>query len=177
MDPLWAQKPDGPYREIAAKPKAQQCMVQHPTESKYYVNSYFYRTELDGLKQFCSENHNPQSAIGALFAAFFHYYAYDFDYKKHFVSLNKKHSSPPAEREVKAEEDGWSLYRQGLAIEDPFELFYDVAHVVKAANFHQIRKEFSLAYSKISNAAMASKELPTGREVIDSICEPVSKEA
>jgi terminal uridylyltransferase len=63
-----------------------------------------------------------------------------------------------------------------LAIEDPFELFYDVAHVVKASNFQHIRREFSLAYTKIVNAAYTDGELPTGREIIDSICEPVERE-
>ncbi|KAL7536174.1 hypothetical protein ACHAXR_006955, partial [Thalassiosira sp. AJA248-18] len=173
VDPTWAQNPTGPYREIPAKPKTQHTMVQHPTEANYYVNSYFYRSGLEGLKQFCSNNHNAETSLGAILASFFYYFAYEFDYKKHVVSLNTKHSSPHTEREVKAEEDGWSLFRHGLAIEDPFELFYDVAHVLKATNFQHIRKEFSLAYTKIANSAYTNGDLPTGREVIDLICEPV----
>ena len=174
VDPLWAQNPVGPYREIPARPKNEHSMVQHPTEGNYKVNSYFYHSGLDGLKRFCSSNHNPQTSIGALLASFFHYFAYDFDYKKHIVSLNRKHSSPQMEREVKAEEDGWSTFRHGLAIEDPFELFYDVAHVVKGSNHHHIQKEFSLAYTKIANAAYKNGDLPTGRALVDLICEPVS---
>ena len=150
-------------------------MVQHPNEPNYYVNSYFYRTGLEGLTKFCSENHNTESALGALLASFFHYFAYDFDYKKHVVSMSAKHSSPPIEREIKAEEDGWSIYKTSLAIEDPFELFYDVAHVVKTPNFQHIRKEFALAYTKIVNAAYNSGDnLPSGKDIIDIICEPVS---
>ena len=78
------------------------------------------------------------------------------------------------ERESKAEEDGWSLFKLGLAIEDPFERFYDVAHVIKTSNFAHIHREFALAYTKIVNAAYSDDELPTAREIIDSICEPVS---
>ena len=174
VDPVWAQNPIGPYREIPAKPRTQDTMVQHPTEPNYFVNSYFYRSGLEGLTKFCTENNQVDISLGALLASFFHYFAYDFDYKKHVVSLSKKHSSPAMEREVKAEEDGWSIFRQGLAIEDPFELFYDVAHVVKGNNFQHIRKEFSLAYTKIVNAAYTNGELPTGREIIDLICEHVS---
>jgi len=174
VDPSWAQNPVGPYREIPAKPRNQDTMMQHPTEPNYYVNSYFYRSGLEGLQRFCSENHDAETSLGALLASFFHYFAYDFDYKKHVVSLSTKHSSHPMEREIKAEEDGWSLFRQGLAIEDPFELFYDVAHVVRAPNFQHIRKEFSLAYTKIVDAAYTKGDLPTGREIIDLICEPVS---
>ena len=37
-------------------------------------------------------------------------------------------------------------------------------------------QEFSLAYTKIASAAQTHGELPTGREVIDLICEPVSND-
>jgi terminal uridylyltransferase len=175
VDPSWARNPtSGSYREITAKPNNKDTIMQHPTEPNYYVNSYFYSSELEGLQKFCSENHNDFSSLGALLASFFHYYAYDFDYKKHVISLNRMHSSPLMEREIKAEEDGWSLFGQGLAIEDPFEQFYDVAHVVKASNFSHMLREFSLAYTKIVNAAFVDGELPTGRQIIDMICEPVS---
>jgi hypothetical protein len=40
------------------------------------------------------------------------------------VSLNTKQSEA-VEKELKAEEDGWRFFKCGLAIEDPFELFYD----------------------------------------------------
>jgi terminal uridylyltransferase len=175
VDPSWAQNPSsGSYREISEKPKNKDTIIQHPTEPNYYVNSHFYSSELGGLQKFCSENHNDFSSLGALLASFFHYFAYDFDYKKHVISLNRMHSSPHLEREIKAEEDGWSLFRQGLAIEDPFEQFYDVAHVVKASNFSHMLREFSLAYTKIFDAACADGEPPTGRQIIDMICEPVS---
>ena len=107
-----------------------------------------------------------------ILASFFHYFAYTFDYKKHVVSLGNK----LVEKEVKAEEDGWSVFKSGLAIEDPFELFYDVAHVVKANNFLHIKKEFALAYSKIANEAQSKRDIITGKELIDMICEPVSQD-
>lgn len=176
VDPLWAQTPVGPYREIPARPKTQHSMVQHPTEANYYVNSYFYRSGLEGLTQFCSDNHHPDTALGTLLASFFYYYAYEFDYKKHVVSINTKHFSPGMEREIKAEEDGWSLFRVSLAIEDPFENFYDIAHVVKASNFQHIRKEFCVAYSKIVTSAYITSDIPSGRDVIDLICEPKTDE-
>ncbi|KAK1736953.1 terminal uridilyltransferase [Skeletonema marinoi] len=126
---------------------------------------------LEGLQKYCADNNGP-STIGVLLASFFHYFAYTFDYKKHVVSLGNK----LVEKEVKAEEDGWSVYKSGLAIEDPFELFYDVAHVVKANNFLHIKKEFALAYSKIANEAQSKRDIITGKELIDMICEPVSQD-
>lgn len=177
VDPIWARNPSdagGPYREIAAKPKNQHSMARHPTEPNYYINTYFYGSGLEGLALYCSKNHDAERGLGALLASFFHYYAYDFDYKKYIVSLNTKHNASPMEREIKAEEDGWSLFRHSLAIEDPFELFYDVAHVVKASNFQHIRKEFCLAFTKIVDSACPNGDFLSGREVIDFICEPVA---
>jgi len=73
-----------------------------------------------------------------------------------------------------------------LAIEDPFETFYDVAHVLKASSFQRIRREFALAYSKIVDAANAAtlnvndsaakqdasqNKALSGDELIEWICE------
>jgi len=41
----------------------------------------------------------------------------------------------------KAESDNWPM-NDRLSIEDPFESFYDVAHVIKGAQMVYIRKEF-----------------------------------
>ncbi len=171
VDPQWAANPTTQYREIAEKPKSPQTLVAHPTLENYVVNSYFCRQGLEGLHKYCADN-NRENTIGVLLASFFHYFAYTFDYKKHVVSLGNK----LVEREVKAEEDGWSVFKSGLAIEDPFELFYDVAHVVKANNFQHIKKEFALAYSKIANEAQSKRDIITGTELIDLICEPVSQD-
>ena len=174
VDPLWASNPVGPYREIPAKPKTEHSMLKHPAEPNYYVNSYFYNSGLEGLTKYCVDSYGADDSLGRLLASFFYYFAYQFDYKRHVVGLNVTRSSPFVEREVKAEEDGWSLFRHGLAIEDPFEMFYDIAHVVKTPNFQHIRKEFCLAYTKIANAAYETGDVPTGRALIDLICEPVS---
>jgi hypothetical protein len=86
------------------------------------------------------------------------------------VSLN---STPTKnwEREAKAETGGWRVFWNGLHIEDPFETFYDVAHVVKGFNYHRIRNEFALAYTKIVNAAAGSCD----KDLIDRICVPYVK--
>lgn len=169
VDPSWAQDPTaGPYRALPSKPGSQHCMIKHPTEPGYSVNYYFCPNDKDGrLKRYCSLDQPRKPSLGVLLASFFYYFAHRFDYKRHVVTLNLERQR---EREVKAEEDGWSLFKQGLAIEDPFELFYDVAHVVKVANFHHIRKELSLAYSKIVEAASGTV---SAGDLINLICEPV----
>jgi hypothetical protein len=71
-----------------------------------------------------------------------------------------------------------------LAIEDPFELDYDVAHVLRGGYYHRIRREFALAYTKIVDAASGRSgawnkgDLRSldGEALIDWICEPVTAE-
>ena len=175
VDPSWAQNPNGPYREILSKPHNQYCIHRHPTEPNYLVNTYFYRSSLESLEQYHTSRSKSGPCLGVLLASFFRFFAYEFDYKKLVVSLDTKHCESK-EKETKAEEDGWSLYKPGLAIEDPFEHFYDVAHVVKTSNFHHIQQEFALAYNKIASAVSGNRGFVSGRDLIDLICEPVSKQ-
>jgi DNA polymerase sigma len=193
MDPAWANSNDGKkagYQELKTKPKN---LIPHPTEPDFVVNAYFYRLNSEETLQhlqrkFGSEYHQQKHpSVGTLLAAFFHYYAYEFDYKHHVVSLNATMAHGKVEREVKAEHDTWKVYGQGLSIEDPFETFYDVAHVVKASNFHRIRREFALAYTKMVDAATGNNHhwshMPqnigptmSGSEILDWICEPLPKD-
>jgi terminal uridylyltransferase len=170
VDPSWAQSPIGPYREMQTKPVNQYCTAQHPTEPNFLVNTYFYRSGLDNLQNYYASRKSTGPCLGVLLASFFCYFAYEFDYKKYIVSLDTRHGELK-EKEMKAEEDGWSLFKPGLAIEDPFEHFYDVAHVVKTSNFHAIQKEFAFAYTKIINSAYGNGG--SGKDLIDFICEPV----
>ena len=57
----------------------------------------------------------------------------------------------------------------GLAIQDPFETFYNVGHVVKTAQFHRIKRECARAFSLIADAGS-----PGGTEIdklLDQVCE------
>ena len=194
VDPSWAADPAGPYRVIPAKPASGHCTIDHPTEPGYTVNYYFHRTTAPaaadgggsggdaagdggaGLREYCSLDRPGRPSPGALLASFFRHYAHGFDYRRSVVTLNlPRGGGRGGDREVKAEEDGWSLFKAGLAVEDPFELFYDVAHVVKVADFHHIRREMALAYSKIVAAAAAGGG-GGGRALIDAMCEPVVAE-
>jgi len=66
VDPLWAQNPTTPYREIASKPKSPQTLVAHPTLENYVVNSYFYRQGLEGLQKYCADNNSQVPSVFCL---------------------------------------------------------------------------------------------------------------
>eukprot|EP00536_Pseudo-nitzschia_multiseries_P003407 jgi/Psemu1/236663/estExt_Genewise1.C_520083 len=182
MDSMWPESPPGtPYTEFRDPPK---LLKQHPREENVKVNAYFYRMDQDHLEKLRQRFPGQDLSLAILLASFFRYYAYDFDYKRHVVSLNSTNGHGIVEREVKAELDGWRNYSAALTIEDPFETFYDVAHVLRGGYYHRIRREFAVAYSKIADVAMgrtssscnnrvADLKGMTGMELIDWICEPV----
>ena len=67
---------------------AKKDYVKHPTEPDTKVNCYYYKSkgqlEQGWLKKFCARNNN---SAGGLLAGFFHYYGFDFDFRKHVISL------------------------------------------------------------------------------------------
>jgi DNA polymerase sigma/type II secretory pathway pseudopilin PulG len=183
MDPNWPNYPKGtPYRELSSLPRQ---IVAHPREEKKTVNRYFYSPKTPNEKAALQSLFSGQDlSLAILLATFFRYYAYEFDYKRYVVSLHSTSSRGVVEREVKAELDGWRNYSAALTIEDPFETFYDIAHVLRGGYYHRIRREFAVAYSKIADAAAGRAgawdkgdlRSMSGEELIDWICEPVSTE-
>mmetsp|Transcript_491 Transcript_491/g.698 ORF Transcript_491/g.698 Transcript_491/m.698 type:complete len:458 (-) Transcript_491:79-1452(-) len=178
MDLEWARSPPGiPYMELPQKPNKK---MPHPTEANYFVNPYFcHIPNRESVAHMQNKLADLQSSVGLLLLAFFRFYAFEFDYKSHVVSLNATLRRGPMSREVKAEHDAWRLYSSILSVEDPFETFYDVAHVVKAGSHHRIRKEFALAFTKLADASTNNmgqwdnKKFTSGQEFIDWICEPL----
>ena len=196
MQQEWPHSPRGTaYSEMREKPKHQSCSMPHPTESSFTVNTYFYRVvdqaQKDNLKQrFAPTQSGFDPSVAVLLAEFFRYYAYNFDFKKHVVSLNSNFGAGLIEKEAKAESDGWSVYRQILAIEDPFETFYDVAHVLKPGTFQRVKREFAMAYSKLVDAMTGNRDASwssgsaskvnllsmSGNEIVDWLCEPLPED-
>lgn len=80
---------------------------------------------------------NSQST-GELFAEYVRYMAWECDYAKHVISV--RHGMPMLKTD-KAEADCWPMHNR-LSVEDPFETWYDVAHVLKNTQMDYLRKEF-----------------------------------
>jgi len=180
MDKKWLQNPPGtPYIEWEEKPSNQNSMMVHPSEPSYRVNTYFCifnnQETVTSLQNHLNNTKHYLPKVGILLASFFRFYAYEFDFKKHVVSLNATCKYGPIDRESKAETDGWiESPRRKLCVEDPFESFYDVAHVLKPVNFQRTRREFAMAYSKIFNAVASARSDPNSVDVVnllDHICE------
>ncbi|KAJ1456847.1 hypothetical protein M885DRAFT_414579, partial [Pelagophyceae sp. CCMP2097] len=94
---------------------------------------------LAALRRIAARN---TESVGALLAGFFRHFAWDFDFGADVVSVRL---AAPLPKCAKAEFECWAPHRR-LAIEDPFETFYDVAHVLKHSKHQQVRLEFLRAH-------------------------------
>lgn len=164
------------FQIVQEKPRV---LMRHPTQEDYMVNSYFIdiTKDVDVLKslQDYTNRSLPVSSLGYVLLGFFHYYAFVFDYKNHVVSLNAAtRNRSHVHRESKAEWDGWRMMNgSSLSIEDPFEEFYDVAHVLKPLNFQILKREFALAYSKMRDAM--NQQVEDGEGLLEFLCQDVDK--
>jgi len=177
VDPGYILKPGSHYQEISNKPSSQNFVMTHPLESTLSINTYFFEINNESIKKKAQDLFRPLLKDSALLlAAFFRFYAYEFDFKKHVVSLNATIRKGPVERESKCESEGWKVFGETLFIEDPFEVFYDVAHVLKASTFRIIRKEFALAYTKVMEwSKKCSENTRAECNLMDILFEPISR--
>ena len=82
-----------------------------------------------------------------------------------------RHGSP-VEKENKAAEDGWKLNPK-LAIEDPFETSYDVAHVLRDKTHQRVRHEMLRAYTILAGCAMNGASIWRGDDgavIVEALC-------
>ena len=120
---------------------------------------YFYDPETQGtvhLNTFASQN---KQTTAELLVEFFAYFAWQFDYRSSVVSISamgKTFTPIPGmdpripvatvPKLVKIETDCWPPSSK-LSIEDPFETWYDVGHVIRGPQMTTTRKEFIRAHT------------------------------
>ncbi|CAM9334675.1 unnamed protein product [Chrysoparadoxa australica] len=123
-------------------------LPQQPTQCREgrVANTYFARPTVQHLREYASHN---RESTGQLLTAFFRYFAWEFDYRHDVVSVRV---GGMLDKELKMESDCWGSHTR-LSIEDPFETWYDVAHVLKWSRQKHVRQEFVRAYSMICAAS------------------------
>ncbi|KTW28040.1 hypothetical protein T552_01902 [Pneumocystis carinii B80] len=128
-------------------------------------NVWFYK-DIDISSSF-SDN---TDSLGKLIYGFFYYYAYQFNWKDHVVSIRTQTGL------LTKQEKGWTQAmervfvsdkifkdRYILAIEDPFEITHNVGRTVNKQSSHIIRGEFFRA-SKLSSSKLRKK-------IFNELCE------
>ena len=144
--------PDWPQRDSPIP-----TMIEgHPFEPGRAVDLYFHDPSPRSLPELRAAAARNTQSIGDLVSGFFEYFAWGFDYRDHVVSVRRP-SQGLAKKATKAELDLWPAHSR-LAVEDPFETWYDVAHVVKPAKFALIRLEFMRAHHLLAQLAQTAKD-------------------
>ncbi len=122
-------------------------ITRHPFNERD-CNTYFFRPndelQMQSLRKFASRN---KESVGQLLASFFRHFAYEFDFRQNTISVR---SGGCLAKELKAEMDCWPLNNR-LSIEDPFETWYDVAHVLRWSRHRHVHIEFIRAYTLLAN--------------------------
>lgn len=148
------------------------CSVLATSVDGSQCNVYFLQPDMQQLqllKRMAEEN---KESVAQLLLEYFRYFAWLFDTRHEVVSIRKtvqpqSHNnnnnngyaanafnsnsgnatnSNNMTKLDKYEESAW-FHSDVLSIEDPFEIGYDVAHVIKATQMSYMRKEFLRAYT------------------------------
>eukprot|EP00607_Mallomonas_marina_P002659 CAMPEP_0182437790 /NCGR_PEP_ID=MMETSP1167-20130531/85285_1 /TAXON_ID=2988 /ORGANISM="Mallomonas Sp, Strain CCMP3275" /LENGTH=567 /DNA_ID=CAMNT_0024630833 /DNA_START=1036 /DNA_END=2739 /DNA_ORIENTATION=- len=125
----------------------------HPVDGRP-CNTYFYNPASTGggfalLQNFASKN---RQTVAELFCEFFNFYSWGFNFRHHVVSI--RYGAPLSKLE-KAETACWFLHDR-LCIEDPFELNFDVAHVVSAAKKDSLLRDEMIRVHTLIHRACGS---------------------
>ena len=137
-DDMW----DGISEKYSNPEFLPQIMV--PTLSGDTVDSYFFDATRDERKKFALQKFASQCIcpVGKLLLEYFWYYGFVFQWRREIVSVRK---AGLVLKHEKARDFGWK--RNGhLSISDPFEIGYNVAHVLRPNTNKRLRDEFIRAY-------------------------------
>lgn len=93
------------------------------------------------------------SSVGELLVQFFEYYGLRFDASREVVSVRMARDLL---KDEKKRSHQWRMHTR-LSIEDPFEIGYDVGHVLKGSRDKYIRQEFVRAFALVASAAEKSE--------------------
>ncbi|GMF21349.1 unnamed protein product [Phytophthora lilii] len=159
LPPNWPDKPReklpsvlcrGPSDEL--DPSASNGGDGHSGIETYFFDPFAFREpneKLASLQEFCSRN---TQSVGELLLGFLRYYGLQFDATRDVVSVRR----PDAGTVTKDEKRHTSQWRftTRLSIEDPFEVGYDVAHVLKGSRDKYIRQQFVRAYVLLMDGAI-----------------------
>jgi terminal uridylyltransferase len=180
LPPNWPDEPReklpsvlcrGPSDEL--DPSASNGTDGHSGIETYFFDPFAFRDpneKLALLREFCSRN---TQTVGELLLGFLRYYGLQFNATRDVVSVRRPDAGTVSKDE-KRHTSQWRFTTR-LSIEDPFEVGYDVAHVLKGSRDKYIRQQFVRAYVLLMDGAIrhqseASDEAaPTEEEAVERI--------
>uniref|UniRef100_A0AAV1T9T1 PAP-associated domain-containing protein n=1 Tax=Peronospora matthiolae TaxID=2874970 RepID=A0AAV1T9T1_9STRA len=150
----------GPSEEL--DPGAGNDTDGHNGIETYFYDPFAFREpneKIALLREYCARN---TQTVGELLLGFLRYYGLQFDATRNVVSVRRPDAGLVS-KEEKRQTSQWRFTTR-LSIEDPFEVSYDVAHVLKGSRDKYIRQQLVRAYVLLMDGAVhqTSKSGPGG---------------
>lgn len=153
-----SSQPQSNEEAEAFRQQQRQFTVPHPIDSTPCDTYFFAPANQMQMTQLQNQCRSAQQPMVVLLLEFFRYYAWEFDYRHHVLSVNTPRMRPaigpngvplpePAPRVEKIhhmEAYCWKM-NDRLCVEDPFEPWYDIAHVVRPNKMTTMRMEFAVS--------------------------------
>lgn len=144
----------------------------HASSRSASVETYFYdpfafadpAPKLALLAAFGARN---TASVGALLVGFFEYFGVRFDASRDVVSVRMART---LSKDEKKRANQWRMHTR-VSIEDPFEVAYDVAHVLKGSRDKYIRQQFARAHALLMRGAIdaLASDRTSDAERVDAI--------
>ncbi|GMF50798.1 unnamed protein product [Phytophthora fragariaefolia] len=167
LPPNWPEEPNEKLPSVLCRGPSDE-LDPNATDGHSGIETYFYdpfafrepNEKLAALNNFSARN---TQSVGELLLSFLRYYGLQFDATRDVVSVRR----PDAGTVTKDEKRHTSQWRftTRLSIEDPFEVGYDVAHVLKGSRDKYIRQQFVRAYVLLMDGAIQHQSKTEGEQV------------
>lgn len=125
----------------------------------YFYDPFGFQDPDQKLQLLSSFGARNTASVGELLIGFFEYFGLLFDASRQVVSVRMART---LSKEEKKRESQWRMHTR-LSIEDPFEIAYDVAHVLKTSRDKYIRQQFARAYTLLVQGSLDA----SGHEVAE----------
>ncbi|KAH7459531.1 UTP:RNA uridylyltransferase 1 [Phytophthora ramorum] len=159
LPPNWPDEPREKLPSILCRGPSEELdpSASNGTEGHSGIETYFYdpfafrepNEKLASLRDFGARN---TQSVGELLLGFLRYYGLQFDATRDVVSVRRADAGTVTKDE-KRHTSQWRFTTR-LSIEDPFEVGYDVAHVLKGSRDKYIRQQFVRAYVLLMDGAI-----------------------
>ncbi|EGZ08693.1 hypothetical protein PHYSODRAFT_524332 [Phytophthora sojae] len=169
LPPNWPDEPREKLPSVLCRGPSDE-LDPNATDGHSGIETYFFdpfafrepNEKLAALNDFGARN---TQSVGELLLGFLRYYGLQFDATRDVVSVRR----PDAGTVTKDEKRHTSQWRftTRLSIEDPFEVGYDVAHVLKGSRDKYIRQQFVRAYVLLMDGAIQHQSKQDEEEADD----------
>ncbi|KAL3670687.1 hypothetical protein V7S43_003875 [Phytophthora oleae] len=177
LPPNWPDEPREKLPSVLCRGPSDELDPSASADGHSGIETYFYdpfafrepNEKLAVLRDFCSRN---MQTVGELLLGFLRYFGLQFDATRDVVSVRR----PDAGTVTKDEKRHSSQWRftTRLSIEDPFEVGYDVAHVLKGSRDKYIRQQFVRAYVLLMDGAIQHQGTGEEEEVDEAVNQVMS---